>query len=285
MQKVIYLTIDDSPSPDFAEKVRFLRAHAVPAVFFCRGDLLAQQVPLAVWALRQGMVLANHSFTHPHFSDVPVADGQADIRRADELLQRVHDQAGLPWTRKYFRFPYGDQGDLKRGRLLQPYAAIPQLADRRRTRWLQQALAAAWPARYAALVRRLAATGAARKRQLQHCLAELGYTRPSLTPPVRYGYWHQYEGLDWPWTFDALEWATTQPQPLGGIGTLAQVLARLDLPNPPDLRGPVPGPAYGPAVPGSAEVLLLHDHAATSAMFYQVVRHLLARGVVFGALP
>ena len=67
--KAAYLTIDDSPSPDMQSKVDYLHREAIPAVFFCRGDFLEERPAAALDAIRKGFIIANHSYSHPHFSD------------------------------------------------------------------------------------------------------------------------------------------------------------------------------------------------------------------------
>src|SRR5262249_4729079 len=51
MRKTAYLTIDDGPSVDMVAKVDYLAARRIPAVWFCRGDLLAARPEPALHAL------------------------------------------------------------------------------------------------------------------------------------------------------------------------------------------------------------------------------------------
>ena len=44
MRKKIYLTIDDSPSPQFRENLDYLIERKIPAVFFCIGNRMEDLV-------------------------------------------------------------------------------------------------------------------------------------------------------------------------------------------------------------------------------------------------
>ncbi|TGD82693.1 polysaccharide deacetylase family protein [Hymenobacter wooponensis] len=282
MEKVAYLTIDDAPSSDFTAKLTFLQQQRIPAVFFCRGDLLAQQPEAAVRAVQLGYILGNHSYDHPSFSTISLAECQEQIRKTDAVLAAVYNRAGVPWQHKYFRFPYGDRGDLKLGHLLQGESARWKGSGPPSTRrWhrLAEQVRRFFPER----VRQARTRGLAREAAIQHYLHALGYQFPPFLD-ITYSYLQAYQQeKDWPWTFDVLEWSLLQTPSWRGGHTLSSILARLEHPTPPDPRGPVPAAAYGLSFPGSAEIILLHDHAETSHAFYAVVERLLEQGIVFKA--
>lgn len=52
-----------------------------------------------------GILLANHTHSHPNFNDSTIQDYIADFRTADQIL------AGYPNVLKWFRFPYLREGD------------------------------------------------------------------------------------------------------------------------------------------------------------------------------
>ncbi len=108
--KIAQLTIDDAPSPAMREKVDFLNARAIRAVWFCNGIHLEQRPELALSAIQNGHILGNHAYEHPHFSTLTLEAGREQIRRADELLEELYARAGVQRAGKYFRFPYGDKG-------------------------------------------------------------------------------------------------------------------------------------------------------------------------------
>ena len=43
-KKPIYLTIDDSPSHNFIEKILFLEEKKIPAIFFCIGNKIEKKL-------------------------------------------------------------------------------------------------------------------------------------------------------------------------------------------------------------------------------------------------
>lgn len=283
MGKAVYLTIDDAPSPDFSAKVNFLCQKKIPAVFFCRGDLLEQNIPAAVEAVQMGFVIANHSYNHPWFSEISVAECRAQIIRTDKIIQAIYRQGQVKWERKYFRFPYGDKGDLKMGYLLEEYAAIPQRHGRRPARWLQQLTARLLPPLYRRKVQRTARLGQARKSEIQACLQQHGYCFPPFAG-ITYNYFQRFaRDHDWIWTYDSLDWTLTQRRPPRGPEHLAGLLRRLGQPTPPDPRGPVGEAAYG-LTAASEEIILLHDWPETSPFFYAALEALLAEEVVFKAI-
>jgi len=105
-----YLTIDDVPSRSFREKLAYLRKWRIPALLFCVGEQARGGEDELALALIAGCELGNHSFTHPHFSELGFEACRREIEATDALIQSVYDRAGLPWTRKFFRFPYFDKG-------------------------------------------------------------------------------------------------------------------------------------------------------------------------------
>jgi len=107
---MIFLTIDDVPSTVFAEKLAWLQQNQVPALLFIWGEKAAGYESLLIDAIRHGFRLGNHSWTHRHFSKLTQPEISAEVMQSHGLLQSLHDQAGIPWERKRFRFPYLDAG-------------------------------------------------------------------------------------------------------------------------------------------------------------------------------
>jgi peptidoglycan-N-acetylglucosamine deacetylase len=105
-----YLTIDDAPSPLFEEKLDYLASRKIPAIFFCEGRAIAGREEALLRALSLGYLLGNHSFSHPHFSELPIGECRREIGATDRLLSALYAAAGLAWERRRFRFPYLDGG-------------------------------------------------------------------------------------------------------------------------------------------------------------------------------
>ncbi len=81
-----YLTIDDAPSKVFKEKVDILKRKNIPAIFFCRGDRLQHFMDTAIYAIKNGFILANHAYSHRYFSSLSLKECKEEIYRTDMLL-------------------------------------------------------------------------------------------------------------------------------------------------------------------------------------------------------
>lgn len=109
MPKTAYLTIDDSPSLHMSERIRFLSDRGIQAIWFCRGDYLEERPEMAIQALRAGQILGNHSWDHAYFSKLTLEQAADQIDRTDAILEKLHEEAGVPRKLKAFRFPYEDR--------------------------------------------------------------------------------------------------------------------------------------------------------------------------------
>jgi len=128
----VYLTIDDGPSSDFLEKVRFLHSLGIPAVFFCRGDFLELREKEVVLAVRKGFMIGNHSYNHPHFSELEIDRAIEQILHTDRIIERIYEKAGVERHAKLFRFPYGDRGSGREVNESWPELARPREGRRAR---------------------------------------------------------------------------------------------------------------------------------------------------------
>ena len=113
MKKIAYLTIDDGPSVNFIEKVDYLGSKKIPAIFFCRGDLIEKRQKDIVYAIEKGFIIGNHGYKHPHFSKIPLKECFERIIKTDRIIEEVYKKAKIKRPIKVFRFPYGDKGSNK----------------------------------------------------------------------------------------------------------------------------------------------------------------------------
>lgn len=104
--KTAYLTIDDAPSDDFRKKVDFLTKNNIPAIFYCRGDNLEKHEEDAIYAIKKGFVIGNHSYSHAKFAEISKKDAFEQIKKTDEIIEKLYDKAKLKAI-KVFRYPYG----------------------------------------------------------------------------------------------------------------------------------------------------------------------------------
>jgi len=239
--KPAYLTIDDSPSSTMLEKADYLSRQGIPAIWFCQGNLLEQEPRQAVHAIQAGFILGNHAYDHPHFSDLALDECFEQIRRTDEILEAVYRKAGAKRPIKCFRFPYGDKGGLQGAEVFAPYSEA----------------------------------GLQRKQTLQTYLRRLGYAQPRWER-ITYRYFRDaglMDDADCYWTYDVMEWSILDAEPSHGIDTIEKALARMDEHDPEGGRG------LNDA--GSAEIVLIHDHAKTASYFTPLVERLLEKGLRF----
>lgn len=244
VQKAAYLTIDDAPTRDFRAKVDYLAERSIPAIFFCIGRQMEERPEDTIYAIHKGFVIGNHTYSHPHCSELTVEEVCEEIRRTDVIVEDIYQRAGVSRPGKFFRFPYGDKGGL------QPFAYQP-----------------------------LTEEGLARKVAIQAYLRDLGYTQPVFAD-VTYAHYREaglLDDVDWYWTYDCFEWSVFHPQPVYGITSLEKVLERMD--------ENVPEGGRGLNVPGSAEIVLTHDHAESTEIFWPIIDRLVAKGLQFQPIP
>lgn len=251
--KTAYLTIDDGPSSDMSAKVAFLTQRRIPAVWFCIGEAMLLRPEPVLEAIKAGFVIGNHSFSHPRFSNLALPQVWREIRATDLVIDALYLRADRPRTHRFFRFPYGDKGDGRHGQVFRPVSR----------------------------------KGRQRAGEIQQQLRQLGYGQPAF-PAVAYPFMHRHNLLtdaDWQWTFDPMEWVLTGTKPMLGIRTASDVIARLTQSNPPDCRGPLlPTDARGLPGEGSDEIILIHDHARTTPLFYETLTAMTALPIRFGSV-
>ncbi len=252
--KIAYLTIDYSPGRDFAAKEQYLWQHSLPALFFCEGRAIRQNEGALRTAIGHGFILGNHSFNHPHFSDLTVEAGKQEILQTDALLEEVYRSAGVTRPGKYFRFPYFDSGGNASG------AAYEATWSRPRSEWFQ----------YERDDRRL---------ELQAFLRSLGYRRPDFDGinPKYFADPALLTGVDTRCTFDQSEYWLGKPNAPWGLATEKAILARIEEDLPYDGRSL--------NCDETADIILVHDHDNTTALFYRIIARYVEKGIQFRPIP
>jgi peptidoglycan-N-acetylglucosamine deacetylase len=88
----VALTFDDGPGPYTPQVLAELRSLRVRATFFVIGHNAAQS-PGIVRALRAaGMVVGNHSWSHPNLTKLSLAKQRAQVRRTQDVLEATIGQ-------------------------------------------------------------------------------------------------------------------------------------------------------------------------------------------------
>lgn len=106
----LYLTIDDSPSPRTDELIRFLDQAMIPAILFCRGDLLEANPEPIIRAIEKGMIIGNHLYSHKRASTLGFEVVCEEILKTERLIDACYAKANQPRLHKFIRFPYMDRG-------------------------------------------------------------------------------------------------------------------------------------------------------------------------------
>lgn len=241
MEKIAYLGIDDGPSKDVKMKVGYLVSKKIPAIWFCRGDYLNQRSNYADYMIMKGFIIGNHSYSHPHFSDLTLEQCFREIEKTDKIIENIYQKMEVRRPGKFSRFPYGDKGGLKYAEVFEGYEG----------------------------------EGKRRKEEIQKFLRRLGYSKPRFDG-ITYKYYINAglrDDVDWYWTYDVMEHTIFDEKPTFGIDSIEKVYERMD--------EDVPEGSRGLNFPGSEELILIHDHPRTSHLFRPIMDRLIAKGVVF----
>lgn len=106
----VFLTIDDITSNNTKAIIDYLCEKGIQAVLFAWGEKVDANPEAAIYALQKGMIIGNHSYTHPHFSELSFEKGIAEIEKCEATLEKLYQDAGVKRSYRPFRFPYGDKG-------------------------------------------------------------------------------------------------------------------------------------------------------------------------------
>ena len=104
------VTIDDIPSKNTPAFVDFLKEKEIPAIMFTVGKSLEKYPDEVAYAMENGIIIGNHSYSHPHFSDLSPEECIEEIDRCECLIEALYWHRGIERRYRPFRFPYGDKG-------------------------------------------------------------------------------------------------------------------------------------------------------------------------------
>lgn len=202
--KQAYLTIDDGPSEYRKQRVDILRKYGIQAIWFGVGTYLLERKDEALYTIRNGGVIGNHSYSHPHFSQLTLEECYKQIKETDDIINELYNEIKQERPIKAFRFPYGDKG-VEKG-----FYNLNYTKDE-----------------------------AERVKAIQGFLKELGYHIYEFSD-ISYGYYEKLKvaaHVDWYWTYDAMEWCTFQEKSPYGIKTLNDVIDLMDIDLPEQWMG------------------------------------------------
>lgn len=229
MKKIAYLTIDDSPSKDMRLKADFLFSKKIPAIWFCTGKAIESNMNDVIYAIKKGFIIGNHSYGHPHFSEIDLSTGEKEIKMTDDIIEHAYKIANIERPVKVFRFPYGDKGD----------------------------------------------RNSDKKEVLQIFLKELGYTGPNrinITYEI-YNKNNLAKDIDWFWTYDIMDWELYRATRIFGYDSIEKIYEKMDQDDPEGWKGL--------NFPLSEDIILVHDHEATTKEFFLCIDRLISKKIEF----
>jgi peptidoglycan/xylan/chitin deacetylase (PgdA/CDA1 family) len=97
------LTFDDGPSGSTSALLSALKQNGLRATMFNQGNNAAANPGLVRAQVDAGMWVGNHSYTHPHMTQLSQAQMDSEISRTQQAIS-----AGGGGTPKLFRPPYGE---------------------------------------------------------------------------------------------------------------------------------------------------------------------------------
>lgn len=109
MKKAIF-TVDDIASENTVAIVDDFLKKGIRAVMFATGENLLRNYEEAKYAVKSGMIVGNHSYSHPSFSSLSVSEGIREIEACEKALDALYADCGVLRRFRPFRFPYGDKG-------------------------------------------------------------------------------------------------------------------------------------------------------------------------------
>jgi peptidoglycan/xylan/chitin deacetylase (PgdA/CDA1 family) len=102
-ERVVALTFDDGPDPAFTPQIlSLLETEGVHATFFLIGKHAEAHPQIVADELGAGMEVADHTWSHPHLTDLTEATATSEIARTRDLLARDGVTVSL------FRAPFGE---------------------------------------------------------------------------------------------------------------------------------------------------------------------------------
>ena len=104
------LTIDDFASRNTPALVDYLTEKGIRPILFGWGEMIEKHYDEALYAVKTGFIVGNHSYSHPHFSELTTQQAIEEVEKCESVLNKLYCDAGVERTWRPFRFPYGDKG-------------------------------------------------------------------------------------------------------------------------------------------------------------------------------
>ena len=104
------LTIDDFASRNTPALVDYLTEKGIRPILFGWGEMIEKHYDEALYAVKKGFIVGNHSYSHPHFSELTTQQAIEEVEKCEAVLNKLYCDASVERTWRPFRFPYGDKG-------------------------------------------------------------------------------------------------------------------------------------------------------------------------------
>lgn len=104
------LTIDDIASKNTPAIVDYLNEKRIKTILFATGQNVERYYEEALYAVKNGMIVGNHSYSHPAFSSLSMKECMEEIEKCEIVLERLYKDSGVERVFRPFRFPYGNKG-------------------------------------------------------------------------------------------------------------------------------------------------------------------------------
>jgi peptidoglycan/xylan/chitin deacetylase (PgdA/CDA1 family) len=99
---VVALTFDDGPSEWTLEILDLLAEHDGHATFFALGSLAEERSAILRQTLASGSEIGNHTFTHPHLTQLGEEEIRDELKQAQEAIESASGTALRLWRPPYF---------------------------------------------------------------------------------------------------------------------------------------------------------------------------------------
>lgn len=256
-----YLTIDDTPSARTNDLVDALIKRSVPAILFCRGDLLEENPEPVIRAIQKGFMIGNHGYHHKRASVLGYDAACKNIDHCDALIETCYQKAGVKRHGKYYRFAYMDRG-------MGPWFVEPASVNSKDRPYIETMIREGLANDPSILPD---AKAVETKNKLQTYLKSRGYTQAPFSG-VTHSFYQNSEmrdAVDAMFTYSTSDWAiTARHKGKYGFDTVQDLKHAID--QDPHLKRD-----------DTAHIILAHDQAEIHDATIALVDHLLHQGMTF----
>lgn len=104
-KKLVALTFDDGPDPNYTEKLLDgLKERDVKATFFLLGKQVDQYPDIVKRMYKEGHIIGNHSYDHVNLATLSATDAKNQISKTNEAIYKITGE--YP---QYLRPPFGNE--------------------------------------------------------------------------------------------------------------------------------------------------------------------------------